>query len=208
MRMKKQILIILILISSVLTINAKICTVASPHLDVQGPLYTRGNILTLSKAQNDWIPWATRNISTSEATIDLFNINNAFFQGNVGIGTATPVSRLHIGCGNNEGILIGNYNDKLGWDGTSSQPGYHIRFAGYRDIVSNFTGARISALRTNQCCNALAQGMELVFSVSQGAGAAGDANLIEAIRINSVGNVGIGTVNPTFKLDVAGTIRA
>jgi len=154
---------------------------------------------------NDWA-WQFKTQFLNNGNV-IFS-GNITTQGNIGIGTETSASRLHIGCGNNEGILIGNYNDKLGWDGSSSQPGYHIRFAGYRDVVSNFTGARISALRTNQCSNALAQGMELVFSVSQGGVAPGDANLIEAIRINSVGNVGIGTVNPTFKLDVAGTIRA
>jgi len=163
--MKKQILIGLISLSSILTLNAQTWSGSTP-----GSIY--------------------------------------YNQGNVGIGTETPASRFHIGCGNNDGILIGNYNDRLGWDGNGGQPGYHIRFAGYRDVVSNYTGARISAVRTNYCCSALAQGMELVFSVSQVAGAAGDANLIEALRINSVGNIGIGTINPTYKLDVNGTIRA
>lgn len=130
--------------------------------------------------------------------------------GNIGIGVTTPASRLHIGCNNNEGILIGNYNDRLGWDGNGNQPGYSISFAGYRDVVSNFTGAKISALRTNYCCDALAQGMELAFFVSQLAQAGGDANLNEAMRIKSNGSIGIGTSNPDsrFKLDVLGTIRA
>jgi hypothetical protein len=62
-------------------------TVSNPHLDVQGPLYLRENINILNKAANGWIPWAIRNTSLTETTLDLQNINNAFFSGKVGIGT-------------------------------------------------------------------------------------------------------------------------
>lgn len=115
-----------------------------------------------------------------------------------------------IGVGDNEGILIGEYADRLSWDGTGDQPGYHIRFAGYRDVAGDVVGARISALRTNICCSGLSQGMELVFFVSNGMveDSSDDTNLDEAMRISDEGYVGIGTTTPDYKLDVIGTIRA
>jgi hypothetical protein len=117
---------------------------------------------------------------------------------------------LEIGTLNTQGLLIGRYKDRLNWDGTGAQPGYYIRFAGYRDCAGDFTGAAIGALRTNLCCDALSQGMELSFSVSNRAEwkTNGDVNLIEAMRINDNGNVAIGKVKAQSKLDVAGTILA
>lgn len=124
---------------------------------------------------------------------------------NVGIGNYSPAYKLHIGAGNGDGIIIGNYNDQLGWNGAGAQPELAIRFAGYRDVVSNFTGAKISAIRTNICCSGLSQGTELAFFTQETtATGSGDANLSEKMRIGSGGNVGIGTTSPLHKLDVTG----
>jgi hypothetical protein len=107
-------------------------------------------------------------------------------QGRLGIGNSSPNNRLHVGAGNNDGIMIGNFNDQMGWDGTGTPPEYSIRFAGYRDVVSNFSGAKIAAIRTNICCSGLSQGMELSFQTQdQTATASGDGNLTEKMRITS-----------------------
>ncbi len=149
---------------------------------------------------------------TTEGTLENFQVisKNAFFSSNVGIGVSKPEARLHIAAGNHEGILIGKYRDKLGWNGTGEQPGYHIRFAGYRDVSGKYSGARISALRTNLCCEGKAQGMELAFYTTNSAewDSNGDVNLKEAMRINANGNVGIGTSNAKQKLSVNGIILA
>src|SRR5258706_11327328 len=81
------------------------------YLDVQGPLYTRENLYTLNKAGNGWISWATRNSSLSETKIDLSNINNAFFSGNVGIGAYPAWSGYKLSVynpGSMTGIVVGN----------------------------------------------------------------------------------------------------
>lgn len=107
-------------------------------------------------------------------------------QGSVGIGNTSPASKLHVGAGNGDGIMIGNYNDKLGWDGTGSGPETSIRFAGYRDVVGNFSAAKISAERTNLCCSGLSQAAELVFYVQNGtATTSGDGNLVERMRLTN-----------------------
>jgi len=111
---------------------------------------------------------------------------------NVGIGTTGLVQKLQVGAGNNDGIIIGNYNDQLGWNGSGTAPEYSLRFAGYRDVIGNFVGAKISAIRTNICCSGLSQGMELSFQTQElTAGVGGDGNLIERLRIGNGGTVKI-----------------
>ncbi|MBX2902533.1 MAG: tail fiber domain-containing protein [Chitinophagales bacterium] len=109
--------------------------------------------------------------------------------GNVGIGTTNPTYKLHVaGIGSGNGVLIGNYNDQLGWNGSGGKPFYAIRFAGYRDVVSNFTGAMISAVRSNLCCSGLSQSMNLSFFVQPyTATVSGDGNLYEAARMDYAG---------------------
>lgn len=93
--MKKINLFVLFCLFSTLGYS-QTATVGSPHFDVQGPLYLRQNLHTLNKASNGWVVWGTRDVSTTEATLSLRNINNAFFLGNVGIGTNSPDAKLHI----------------------------------------------------------------------------------------------------------------
>ncbi len=138
---------------------------------------------------------------------------NAYHAGNVGIGTLTPNNRLHVGAGNGDGIMIGNFNDQLGWNGSGPAPEYAIRFAGYRDVVNNFTGAKIAAFRTEHCCTGLSQGMGLSFQTMAGpATVSGDGNLIERLRINSTGTVQVnnlaGTGNRAVYADPSGVLVA
>jgi hypothetical protein len=113
----------------------------------------------------------------------------AFHQGNLGLGNQSPASKLHVGgIASGGGILIGNYNDQLGWNGSGGNPYYAIRFAGYRDVVNNFTGAMIAGVRTNICCSGLSQGMDLSFFVQPTtATVSGDGNLVERARVNGSG---------------------
>jgi hypothetical protein len=110
---------------------------------------------------------------------------NAFHSGRLGLGNQAPVSKLHVGgIASGDGIMIGNYNDQLGWNGSGGLPYFAIRFAGYRDVVSNFTGAMIAGVRTNLCCSGLSQAMDLSFFVqSSTATVGGDGNLVERARV-------------------------
>jgi hypothetical protein len=132
--------------------------------------------------------------------------------GNFGIGNTAPAYKLHIGVGNGDGILIGNYNDQLGWNGSGTAPETAIRFAGYRDVVGNFTGAKIAAVRTNLCCSGLSQGTDISFSIQEGtASGAGDVNLVERMRIVAGGvkfNNLAGSGNRTVYADDNGVLNS
>nr|WP_319570997.1 hypothetical protein [uncultured Draconibacterium sp.] len=128
-------------------------------------------------------------------------------RGSLGINIS-PNAKLHVGSNENDGIFIGKPNDDFGLDGVS----YSIKFYGYRDIISNVTSAKISAERTNVCCNWLYQGTDLVFYTTNAITTANSDNSIERMRIKDNGNIGIGTdlsSNPNnYKLAVNGTIGA
>jgi hypothetical protein len=141
--------------------------------------------------------WGGVNLYTSGARRMTIN-----WYGNVGIGTTSPVSKLHLGVGNGDGITIGNPNDPLGNGGT-----YAIQFYGFRDIIPNAISAKITAERTDACCNWLAQGTDLAFYTTNSLGTPNADNSIERMRIKDNGNVGIGTTAPAAKLDVNGSIN-
>jgi hypothetical protein len=122
--------------------------------------------------------------------------------GNIGIGTVTPVSKLHLGVGSGDGITIGNPNDPLGNGGM-----YAIKFYGYRDVVSNAISAKITAERTNACCGWLAQGTDLAFYTTNSLQTPNADNSSERLRIKDNGNVGIGTTSPGAKLEVTGNLK-
>src|SRR6266702_602064 len=122
--------------------------------------------------------------------------------GNVGIGTKSPVSKLQLGVGSGDGITIGNPNDSLGNGGT-----YAIKFYGFRDIVPNAISAKITAERTDACCNWLAQGTDLAFYTTNSLQTPNADNSNERMRIKDNGNVGIGTTTPNSKLEVDGDVR-
>ena len=127
-------------------------------------------------------------------------------KGNLGIGTDNPVADLHIASQENNGIVIGRPNDPMGFDGGS----YDIKFYGYRDATPNAFSAKISAERTNGCCNWLSQGTDLTFHTTGYMSMPNADNSFERMRITASGQVGIGTStpDPNFKLSVNGSIRS
>jgi len=124
--------------------------------------------------------------------------------GNIGIGTNTPSQKLQIGrLGDNQQSKIsipGVYNFeeiKLGQFGngrcglefinhTNANQSYGVRL--YANVDDKISGLQI------QTADPVSSAQDLVYSTR--------------LAINTLGNVGIGTISPQAKLDVAGTIRA
>lgn len=136
---------------------------------------------------------------------------NYAFPANVGVGTSTPISRIHL---LNGGILqetnldsaasfasvfyksrgttaaktIVALNDQLGF----------FRFAGYDG--TSFKNSAMIAAYVDAAPGANDMPSRLVFFTAND----GAATLTERMRISSAGNIGIGTSNPSYKLHVVG----
>jgi len=135
-------------------------------------------------------------------------LNNGYFAGKVGIGTASPDTKLSIsdilgisGTGNNTYGQVDLVNTQTGTSG--DQIGPFITFRGKRGAVDTTIAAygAIGAVNTGTSGNSMGA---LTFLVKNAVGAAQD--LVEQMRISAGGNVGIGVTGPTDKLTVNGNL--
>lgn len=154
--------------------------------------------------------------SSSRANGEKFVIKDTGF---LGLGTESPTNRIEIvGTGGaDDNIGLTSYADGSGdavvrfrkATGTASTPGVltassnlgTIEFRGY-DGTDFLTRARITSYTSNS--GTFATGSvpsDLAFLT-------GSTTIEERMRILSNGNVGIGTLSPTVKLDVNGKINA
>jgi hypothetical protein len=153
------------------------------------PLYVDGGSLYLNNA------------STSNT---LINANG----GNVGVGTASPLSALHV-----SGTTALNWASSYGLMTAGMVGVGGSLFVNTPSLnTSNGSGLGVDGSYATQqsLINLKAFGVDsnggygsaMAFSVTA------NQTLIEAMRIISSGNVGVGTVTPTTKLEVNGTISA
>jgi hypothetical protein len=136
------------------------------------------------------------------------------YNGNVGVGTTDPKTRLHVGVGN--AILRIGAVDYAGSAANTSTYGLErsrnqILFSTWRDAQTDKIGAKICGINKQTYSPApndlhLIQSTDLAFyTVRPNAGNYDDTS--ERLRITDEGRVGIGTTDPQYKLDINGTIR-
>jgi len=121
------------------------------------------------------------NGNTVESTVVHLDETN----GRMGIGTTSPSAKLHI---EGDGSIIRLQNNNSDTNGT---------FIDFRDSTGTRTGY-VGTTGTSDDMFLFTQGAKPIRFYT-------DAS--ERMRINSSGNVGIGTTSPSQKLDVAGIIR-
>jgi hypothetical protein len=141
---------------------------------------------------------ATAAVGTDVTPTERMRIDSS---GNVGIGTTSPRTQTHIlgtgqltanitDSGNQGGTLTLSQNSNL------TNSGGALLFAALNDSGNYKPQAGIKSLLSN----GVGQGTgSLAFSIRA---TSGDTALTERMRIDSSGNVGIGTSSPSYKLDV------
>lgn len=146
--------------------------------------------------------WLGGRVNIRTAGIDRISILPS---GKVGIGTVDPSSTLHINAPlsgtSSMSFGVSNTTGNLNVPLLATTGGYNIDFYTWRDVRPDQIGGRIRAERINLYANnnALVQAMDLAFLTSDGSDV---ANLSEKLRIKYNGNVGIGTANPSYALEI------
>ena len=119
--------------------------------------------------------------------------------GNIGIGTTTPYTKLEILSGENDGsnppIFRLTSNDI---NAENNQLLGEIQF-----YNGDLDGKHISSFIRSLAADAYGRKGQLAFGTT----GTYSTNAVERMRINENGNVGIGTTNPQYTLDVKGAIN-
>lgn len=133
-----------------------------------------------------------------------------YFAGNIGLGTQTPAQKLHVYSGENAGTLIQVENVGTGLGAhaafrtASTLASTSYAAHGNRDASTTRFGIGLTGW--SEIVNFLGNG-QIIGTTLNTPVVIGTSNL-ERMRIAADGNVGIGTTNPTAKLEVNGNFRA
>jgi hypothetical protein len=125
------------------------------------------------------------NIYTSASGTPLLNIGAT----NVGIGTTSPLTKLHV-----VGSISAEYSDSIYLDYSPSAGSYKKGFSGLNQSTSTARGLHIFNYDADS-----SQGINFWVGTN--------AARTQAVIITNAGNVGIGSTSPTRKLDISGDIR-
>jgi hypothetical protein len=139
---------------------------------------------------------AADTIAFTEGGVESMRIDSA---GNLGLGTTSPFTKLEVRDGVSTTFTNNPVNLVLSNNGTiAAGLGAGIAFSANFDGSSLTTYAAISGIRENATSGSPLGA--LVLGTRRASGAA-----MEAMRITSAGNVGIGTTAPTTNLEVSST---
>ena len=148
---------------------------------------------------------ATDQVKGGGLSLDGLSVfGGGYFQGNVGIGTVSPLLQFHVRKDYQSTWASNTYNSNtlLLQNGDITDGNYEgISFYTLNNIGDPTVVASIGAINTNHLVGS--ESGDIGF-VTRG----GTPDVGERMRLTSEGNLGVGTINPSEKLDVSGNIQA
>ncbi|WP_409479478.1 tail fiber domain-containing protein [Pseudobdellovibrio sp. HCB154] len=140
--------------------------------------------------------------------------------GNVGIGTDTPIGKLHIADNVATNIILDGYLNTIGAPGLATRKARGTAASPTAVLANDYLGtfgARgygttgfspatrgMIGIKANENWTDTAQGTAISFETTANSG----TTRLERMRITDTGDVGIGTTAPAYTLDVSGTVNA